>query len=216
LKHKNFDKRVSAYADGALEGARRARIERELEQDPELRESLLRTQSLGRLVREAWTEGPAAPPTDFVLASLRSELAAIDRERRARPAWQQALERARIAFGQWLGPAPIAASASLAFLLALLVLPGAMDPVGGVEAIVPTLAAPETSPARFHSPPGGMSRERPVGGTYAPADFSGSIYDVSPSERPAMLFQGRDGSTILWLLDDDGLSYWLESMDRWG
>jgi hypothetical protein len=153
-----------------------------------------------------------------VLASLRSELAAIDRERRARPAWQQALERARIAFGQWLGPAPIAASAALAFLLALLVLPTSMDPVGGVAAILPATTAPEAQPMRFTSPEGGMSREPSRRGTFAPAEFSGSgtIYDVSPSERPAMLFQGRDGSTILWLLDDDGLSYWLESMDRWG
>jgi hypothetical protein len=186
LKKTTIDKRESAYADGALAGGRRARLERELEHDPALRESLQRTQSLSRLVREAWTEGPPAPPTDFLLARLRSELAAIDRERRARPTWQRGMERARIALGQWLGPAPIAASAAAAFLLALLVLPSSMAPVDGVVAQFPTSQAPQ-APALPWAPVGGASSERsaPAPGPYAPADYSGSIYDVSPGERPA-------------------------------
>jgi anti-sigma factor RsiW len=212
LKQTKIDKRVSAYADGALDGARRARLERELEEDAELREGLQRTQALGRLVRDAWNEGPPAPSADFLLASLRSELAAIDRERRAQPAWQQALERARGALGRWLGPVPIATSAAAAFLLALLVMPGAMSPVGGVTAALPAAPAASIEPVVLPQ----SRAPRPAGGLFAPADFSGSIYDVSPSERPAMLFQGKDGSTMLWLLDDDGLSYFLESMDRWG
>jgi hypothetical protein len=219
LKKKTFDKRVSAYADGALAGSRRARLERELEQDPALRGDLQRTHSLGRLVRDAWTEGPAAPPVDYLLASLRSELAAIDRERRARPAWQQRLERARAALGQWFGPVPIAASAATAFLLALAFLPRATEPVGGLGAQLPGLTAPHRPASSAGFSAEGVSRLPQPSSPFAPAGFSdgaASIYDMSPGERPAMLFQGKDGSTVLWLLDDDGLSFWRQAMDRWG
>jgi anti-sigma factor RsiW len=214
-----MDKRLSAYVDGVLPDARRARLEREMERDPALREALQRTQSLGRLVRDSWSEGPPAPPTDFVIASLRSQLHGIDRERRARPAWQQALERARVALGHWFGPVPIATSAAAAFLLAITLLPNmpnAFDPVNGTGATLPvTMSRPEPmSPLRARS----QSSARPTP-LFAPADFStdsSSIYDVSPSERPAMIFQGKDGSTVLWLLDDDGLSRFLGSLDLWG
>ena len=218
-----MDKRLSAYVDGVLPDARRARLEREMERDPALREALQRTQSLGRLVRDSWSEGPPAPPTDFVIASLRSQLHAIDRERRARPAWQQALERARVALGHWFGPVPIATSAAATFLLAITLLPNmpnVFDPVNGTGATLPvTMPRPMPSTASF-SATGTRSQSTPrPTSLFAPADFStdsSSIYDLSPSERPAMIFQGKDGSTVLWLLDDDGLSRFLESLDLWG
>jgi anti-sigma factor RsiW len=214
-----MDKRLSAYVDGALGGSRRARLERDLERDPALREALQRTHSLGRLVRDSWNEGPPAPPTDYLLASLRSEMHAIDRERRARPAWQQFVERARMAIGHRLGPVPIATSAAAAFLLALALLPAATDPVLGTGAQLLTPASPSAAPPPV-APASDMSRARRTSPLFAPADFSsqghGPVYDVSPGERPAMIFQGKDGSTVLWLLDDDGLSRWLESMDLWG
>ncbi len=219
MKKTTFDKRLSAYADGALEGARRGRLERELERDPALREALERTQSLGRLVREAWTEGPPAPPTDFLIASLRGQLAAIDRERRARPAWQQALERGRVALGRWFGPVPIATSAAAAFLLALVLLPRAMEPVGLLGAQLQGVPAESAPSPSFRLPDEGVSRAPAPVSPFSHADYFGgssSVYDVAPSERPAMIFQGKDGSTLLWLLDGDDLSYWLESMDRWG
>jgi anti-sigma factor RsiW len=212
-----MDKRVSAYVDGALAGARRARLERDLERDPALREALQRTQTLGRLVRDSWSEGPPAPPTDYLIASLRTELHAIDRERRARPAWQQALERARVTVGHWLGPMPIATSALAAFLLAIAFLPRTSDPFGDVSAQLLSPPAPSATVHTFR--PAEMSRPPARTSVFAPADYStdsGAIYDVSPGERPAMIFQGKDGSTVLWLLDDDGLSRFLGSLDLWG
>jgi anti-sigma factor RsiW len=219
LKKTKFDKRVSAYADGALEGTRRTRLERELDRDPALRETLERTQSLGRLVRDAWTDGPPAPPTDFLIASLRSQLTAIDRERRARPAWQQALEHARVKLGHWFGPVPIATSAAAAFLLALVLLPQTTGQVEGLgAALTPATAVPRSPVPPYSAPP--MSRLPRRDGSFSHADFStdgrGAIYDFSPTERPAMIFREKDGSTMLWLLDDDGLSWWRDSMDRWG
>ena len=83
MKSTDLEKRVSAYLDGALAEARRDRLERELEQDPELRKQLDRSRALAQLVREAWTEGPPAPAPDVLLAALRPQLAAISRERRA-------------------------------------------------------------------------------------------------------------------------------------
>ena len=31
-----------------------------------------------------------------------------------------------------------------------------------------------------------------------------------------MIFQNEDGSTMLWLLDEDDLSFLLARVDRWG
>lgn len=209
MSKKTRDKRLSAYADGALPDGQRERLERELERDDALREALRRTQSLGRLVRESWTEGPPAPPVEFLLASVRPHIAAIDRERRAQPAWQRALERLRIELGRWLGPAPIAASAAAAFLLALVVLPNSTEPIPAMQGNGSTASAPHNT----HSPlpplplPGART-------PYAPA--AATVYDMAPGERPAMIFEEKDGSTVLWLLDDDGTS-WLQGLrDRWG
>jgi hypothetical protein len=55
---------------------------------------------------------------------------------------------------------------------------------------------------------------------FAPASLSqgaaAGVYDLAPGERPAMIFQNDDGSTMLWLLEEDDLSFRLERMDRWG
>ena len=108
MKSGDLDKRLSAYLDGALADSKRERLERELERDPALQKQLKRSQALGSLVREAWTEGPAAPPPDFLIAALRPQLAAIARERRARPPGSASLEQARVRLASWFGPVPLA------------------------------------------------------------------------------------------------------------
>ena len=97
----DLDKRMSAYLDGALADTRRDRFERELERDPALQEQLKRSRALSQLVRESWTDGPASPPPELLIAALRPALAAITRERRARPAWQQALDDWRMRLSRW-------------------------------------------------------------------------------------------------------------------
>ena len=220
MKSGDLDKRLSAYLDGALADAKRERLEREIEREPALQAQLRRTQSLGSLVREAWCEGPAAPAPEFLIATLRPQIAAIARERRARPSWQRGLERARLRLAGWFGPMPLAASAAAAFLVALAILPRTNGPIpemtGG-----PIAAAPSSSFPAF--PVDLTSSQTPRQGPQIPFDpvnFSrdgaASLYDLSPGENPAMLFQNDDGSTLLWLLDQDDLSFRLEQMDRWG
>jgi anti-sigma factor RsiW len=219
LKSFDLDKRLSAYLDGALPDGKRDRLERELERDPVLQKQLKRRQALTHLVREAWTEGPAAPPTEFLIAALRPQLAAISRERRERPAWQQALERSRVWLSSWLGPTPLATSAVAAFLLALAVLPRPIGPTPDLSAVLPSgQPALESTPV----PRAPMARSQllvprmPLSPASLSQDSAAGVYDLSPGERPAMIFQDEDGSTVLWLLEGDDLSLLLERMDRWG
>src|SRR5262245_15518741 len=121
---KRLDKRVSAYADGALRGPKRAELEQELERNPMLAAQLDRSRALGILVRDSWNEGPAAPSPEFLLAAIRPALAQIDRERRAQPSWRRALETAGARLLGALRPSPALAAAAVgAFVFALAILP---------------------------------------------------------------------------------------------
>ena len=213
MKYEKFDKRISAYADGALRGPKRAELEQELERDPKLAAQLDRSRALGRLVREAWSEGPAAPSPDFLLASIRPALAQIDRERRAQPSWQRTLEIALARIGAALRPSPALATAAVAaFVLALAILP--QPELQGLEG---SLSAHSESASLtrelVHMPPAPDAFSLSV-----PADFSAeldNVYDVSPG-RPAVLFQSGDGSTTLWLIEDGDQSFRFSSGQDWG
>jgi anti-sigma factor RsiW len=221
LKSGDLDKRLSAYQDGALADSKRERLERDLERDPALQKQLKRSRALAGLVREAWTEGPAAPPPEVLLSALRPHLAAITRERREQPAWQRTLEQARIRFSSWFGPVPLATSAAAAFVLALALLPRTNVQDSSFTASLPlsqtrTQSAP-AQPLRMRMPSTQFMVPRMP---FAPANLSqdsaAGVYDLSPGERPAMIFQNEDGSTMLWLLQEDDLSGLFKRMDRWG
>ncbi len=223
MKNDDLDKRLSAYLDGALAEVRRERFERELERDASLQKQLRRSRALSGLVREAWTEGPVAPSPEFLIASIRPHIAAISRERRARPAWQQSLEHARMRLAGWFSPATLATSAVAAFLLAVAILPRQEAAVPGLAASLPVSPPPTSAhfgSVQSSSSPVWPSQRQIFGTPFAPAstapDRSAGVYDVESGESPAMLFQNEDGSTVLWLLEDDDLSQMLERMDRWG
>lgn len=227
MKQDDFDKRLSAYIDGALTVAKREKLERELEADAALQKQLRRSRALSSLVREAWTEGPAAPTPEFLMAAIRPDLAAISRARRARPAWQQTLEHARLRFTSWWSPVPLATSALAAFLLAVAFLPRPEGPLQDlVASAVPFTASPvPVAPADSTTNPGQPWRSPRVpksssifepASTFRDQDRSAEIYEVSPGEGPAMLLQNPDGSTLLWLFESDDFSQLLERMDRWG
>ena len=223
MKKSDLDKRLGAYLDGALADAKRERFERKLADDAALQNQLKRSQALSGLVREAWSEGPAAPASEFLIASIRPHLAVISRERRARPIWQQRLEQTRLRFTRWFSPVPLATSAVAAFLLAVAFLPRPEGPISNLVAQFPPVqTAPIEAPVAVQSTSSMPSRpnRRPILNTpFAPVgtspDNTTAIYDVAPGESPAMLLQNEDGSTVLWLLEDDDLSLTLERMDRW-
>ena len=217
MKYEKFDRRVSAYADGALRGPKRAQLEEELERDPLLAAQLDRSRALGRLVREAWSEGPAAPSPDFILASIRPALAQIDRERRAQPSWQRTLELALARIAAALRPSPALATAAVAaFVLALAILPHDPLPGGlGANVFEASQHAQSASLTRelVHMPPAPDAFSLSV-----PADYSAdldNVYDLSPG-RPAVLFQSGDGSTTLWLIEDGDMSFRFGSGGDWG
>jgi anti-sigma factor RsiW len=85
---RRVERAISAYRDGELSERRRQRVAARLATDAEAARLLDHTQGLGSAVRAAWTEGPASPPADELLAILRPALREIDAELEAsRHAW---------------------------------------------------------------------------------------------------------------------------------
>jgi anti-sigma factor RsiW len=217
LKHDDLDKRVSAFIDGALRGPKREQLQRELERDSRLAKQVDRSRALGRLVREAWNEGPVAPAPDFLLASIRPALAEIDRERNARPVWQRGFDAFFARFAVSLRPSPaFATAAAVAFVAALTLLPR-FDTNGLIGANLTFTRAPLGT-----SVPALTSAVRPSGMLFAPtetvdfgSDGRSSVIDASPG-HPAVLWRDNDGSQTLWLLDQGGLSFLFDSDEGWG
>ncbi len=225
MKHDELEKRVSAYVDGALRGPKREQLERELGADSLLAQQVTRSRALGKLVREAWTEGPTAPAPEYLLAAIRPTLAEIDRERNARPAWQRALDSVFARVAAALRPSPaFATAAAVAFVAALALMPrldltkGMLDgnllnlgqaQQARVTSDSPTAAAPASGP--YLSP---STTFLPAGVDF-PNDGVGNVYDLSPG-RPAVLFRAKDGSTTLWLIDEGDLSMRFLSSEGWG
>jgi len=160
-------------------------------------------------VREAWNEGPPAPSTDHLLANLRPMLREIDRERSAQSPLARALESLRGWLSVNVRPAPIALAAAGAFALALAVLPrpqhAAIDTGATVGPVEPAPQIPTML--------GGNGSFQPVSDG---ADVGTTVYELAPQRLPAILMQSPDGSTTLWLIDEDNLSLRLGARDGWG
>jgi len=171
------------------------------------------TRALGRLVREAWTEGPPAPSADFMLAAIRPALAQIDRERRARPSWTRAVDGAFARLAAFLRPSPaLAMAAAAAFLVMVALVQRSHD----VRNVLGVGVSAQLAPGRGHSPmvslvpdapkPAFQAVPNPFANADYPADGLGTVYDVSPVRRPAVLFHSNDGAVMLWVIDDGDLS----------
>ena len=216
MKHDDLDKRVTAYIDGVLRGPKRERLEREFATDPHLARQVDRSRALGRLVRDAWNEGPAAPSPDFLLVALRPALAEIDRERNARPAWQRAVDGFFARFAASLRPSPaLATAAAFAFVAALTLIPR-FDLSMPVSIFAPG-GSPELAP-----PPVTRASSSSMSIPLFPSqqvDFSAEgsthLQDAAPG-HPAVLWRGKDGSQTLWLIEPGGLSFLLDTAEGWG
>jgi anti-sigma factor RsiW len=138
---RRFERQLAAYRDGELSPRARKRLERRLRSDPESVDRLRRMESLGAAVREAWTEGPAAPPTAFLVNALRPEMRRVDAELAARSPWQRLVQR----LSEVLRPVPVTGLAGTVAAGLLLVWLGLPTFDGGQPAppnVIATLASP--------------------------------------------------------------------------
>jgi hypothetical protein len=135
-------------------------------------------QSLARLVREAWGEGPEAPAVDSVLGRLRPGLARVDRELEelasARPTLWSTL-RGLLAPASVGGLAGAAAVGALALVLLR------------SEPVAPALEAGAAHPIE-------TARAAPA------QDDASPISDLH-SEAPLLVFEGDDGATVIWVVE---------------
>ena len=185
------ERELGAYRDGELSRRTRERLERELELDGEGTQRLAELKNLGTVIREAWTEGPPSPASQFVVNALRPELARIDAERRAAGGFWQRLSRR---LEPVLRPAPVTALAAtaVAALFLVIVSPPTLDggPVGPVP-LQTALASPIlTTPS--------------------------AIYDLDQEESPLLVYEIEGGVTVIWLLEDEqGLTQRVSDEDGW-
>ena len=172
------EQKIDAYRDGALSPRRRAAVGRRLSGDREAQAYLRQSEAIGRAVREVWSEGPPAPRVDLLIQSLRPFMARLDEEIAERSSAARWLARVR----DLLGPVPLALAGAAAMLALALATPGLLRGPDGADA--------SGSPV---STAGIGSQPSVVGSPSA-------IYDLA-QDTPLMIFQGEDGSTVIWILE---------------
>ncbi len=178
---RRLERRLDAYRDDAVSAGERGRLERRIAADPRAARRVREIELLGRAVRGAWTEGPNPPSPEYLIASLRPELRRIDAD--LAPEGGLGLLLGRLREGL-LGfrPVPAAALGACAALLIFIAFPALFAPPEGVplrETRLRNFALPEPEPAALLP-----------------------IYDLAQEERPLMILEGEDGSTVIWILED--------------
>ncbi len=210
---RRVERRIEGYGDGALSQRERARVERRDLQDAEGERHLRQTGAIGELIREAWNEGPPSPSPEYVIAALRPAMAAVDAERAAAPLRERALEHLA-SFVRPRNVALVGAVAAAVFLLLPSSAPRGPQPAPG-ELTARTVApaaplAPEVEPVAFAQLPAIFED-----GVALNVGVPQAIYDLAQGETPLMLFEADDGATVIWLLDDVGLSGALPGVGGW-
>ena len=181
------EKLLDAYRDGALAPRKRERVEQWLRGEAGARERVEQIDGIGRAVRAAWTDAPPAPAPEYLIAALRPELTRIDAEL----ASDTLLRRVSGWLTELRRPLPAAALVG-ACALALF----ALLPADAVQPNIPGLAQ------KFQIKAGGSVTASP-------------FYDLAQGDKPLLIFEGKDGSTVIWVLDDpDQLSRGSDS-DGW-
>jgi anti-sigma factor RsiW len=178
-----LEKRLERYRDGRASKRERARLEKLLASDPDAAAHLHATEWLGRSVREAWLDGPPAPSADRILTAIRPALRQIDAERAA-------TREASWSWRRVLGPVPLTAFAAATAALALFLAPADINTplVRYANVMAPQYATVPVANESLGSPTG--------------------IYDLAQEgDKPVMVFEATDGSTVIWVLEeDDGIS----------
>ncbi len=195
---RRIEKRLDAYNDGALSEREKRRVEASLAAEPELQAHVAQRRALGQIVRDAWTEGPPAPPAASLIGVLRPAMARIDAERAAASPRERFKER----LGELFRPGPVAALVGAAAIVLMLILSGSQnlgslieaDPSGARD-IARRFAPDPLPPNLLVQPATGVEAE------VAP----GTIYDLFQGEEPLLVLDSED-ATIIWILPDDSLS----------
>ena len=178
--NRRTSKRIAAYRDGALSDSERSAVEAQLQSDPEAARELKQTEALGAAVRDAWSDGPASPSPEYLIASLRPELDRVDRQLEASRPWSQLWDSMREAVQAVPGFA-LAGACALAVLYFIPSAPGNPDRISAASTM------------------NEFAVETPV--------FP--VYDLA-GEHPILLLEGQDGSPVIWILENpDEISRWL-------
>jgi anti-sigma factor RsiW len=173
VRRRRLERQLDALRDGLLDEREAREVEHLLESSSDAGHFLRRTSALRSAVRDAWQDGPAAPPAEQILSALRPELDRVDAEVDAPSRLRRWLATVREA--PRLAPSLATAGAALVLALAILVAP----------------------------PPTGTESPSPEGGQDAPLSASEStVYDLVAESGSVMLYEADD-VTILWVSDDE-------------
>jgi anti-sigma factor RsiW len=182
MSRRRLEKQVGAYRDGALSEREAAALRQRLASDPEAALELARHEALGRLAREAWREGPAAPSPEMLIAALRPGMTRIDAE----------LEDSRTArWRGWLTPVPLFALGTAAAVLALAILPPGSLRGPGERSAPQVIARADPSTLPVTSEPPAAAGEQP---DQIP------VYDLTQGDSPLVVFEDG-GTTFIWLIE---------------
>jgi hypothetical protein len=162
VTRRRLERQLDALRDGLLDGREVAEIEDLLTSPTEA-------------VRQAWQEGPEAPPAERILAAIRPAMARIDAEVDAPSRLARWLARVREV--PRLAPSLAATGAALILALAIFAtqLPTGVGPEPGSAARVETAALPAAA---------------------------ATVYNLVPEAASVMLYEAGD-VTILWVTDDE-------------
>ena len=199
------ERKLDAYRDGALGEADRRRVERDLARDLDAARYVQRSTALGSLIRDAWSEGPPAPSADRLLASIAPEMRRIDAERRPTSTLGRALAaltgRLRDGLdgvgGRWLA----AGGAVAAVCAALLMIPGAMDPVTSAdipESVARFVAPAPSVPVQLASDSAADTGPLFIGEMSWPS----AVYDLAQEDASVMVSE-KDGAVIIFMGEPD-------------
>ena len=194
------ERTLEAYRDGQLSARQRARVDRWLVSDEASRHHLERGEALGRIVREAWREGPPAPSPERIMAAIRPALRVIDLERASRPSlWQRMLGVGVRGRGAWNRGSLEWASALGMVTASLMAIVLASAPAEEVRREAQHVVAMPAGPEFMGQ----------VG-------WPGSVYDLADSGEPLIVYE-NEGATVIYLgqdLEVDDLS-WDPMLEGW-
>jgi hypothetical protein len=198
-----LERAIEAYRDGALSPRRRRKIEGILERDGDAQRHLEEGRALGRLIRQAWNEGPPSPPPERFLAAIRADLQRIDAERaRSRRSRRLVLRPV------WLRPLPYLACAAAAALVIALgdVHQPSWAPGAEQLAMEPREDNPDLDFMNVLA--SGSDRDDDW------ASSGAAIYDIYQGDAGLFIYDGQDESPVLIFAIPDEYEDEYEDEDR--